>query len=159
MNLYEIANAIQDISEMVDEDGVLLPEAEKALDELQMTQTEKFKNLWALIKNLSSNAEMIKAEKQRLAAKQSALENKVDRLKAYLKFIMEKSNMNKFEAWIFSFSLRNFSSVVVANIDSLPEEYKKITTEAKKTELAAALKEWKTIEWVSIATNKSIIIK
>jgi len=45
MNLYEIANAIQNISEMVDEDGVLLPEAEKALDELEMTKTEKFKNL------------------------------------------------------------------------------------------------------------------
>ena len=159
MNLYEIIWAIQDISEMVDEDGVLLPEAEKALDELQLTQAEKFKNLWALIKNLSAQAEMVKSEKQRLAAKQSALENKVDRLKAYLKFIMEKWNIKKYEAWIFSFSLRAFSSVVVANIDSLPDEYKKITTEAKKTELAAALKEWKNIDWVSITTNNSIIIK
>lgn len=45
VNLYEIANEINEIVEMVDENGVLLPEAEIRFTELQMDKTQKFKNI------------------------------------------------------------------------------------------------------------------
>lgn len=159
MNLYEIMQSINEVIEMVDDDWVLLPEAEKYLNELEITQAEKFKNLWALIKNLSSNAEELKAEKQRLAEKQRQTENKIDRLKKYLQFIMEWEKLNKYEVWIFSFSLRNSSSVRIDDWVLLPDEYVKVTIDPKKNEIKEALKNWIIIDWCSIIENKSLIIK
>lgn len=158
-NLYEIIKQIEDISEMVDEDWVLLPEAEKKLDELELTQQEKFKWLWSLIKNMESTINEIKLEKQRLSEKQRILENKVLRIKLYLKFILEWMKTNKYKAWVFSFSLRKSQSVVVLDWTLLPDEFVKITVEPKKTELKEALKSWQVIEWVSMQENLSLVIK
>lgn len=159
MNLYEIMHSINEVIEMVDEDWVLLPQAEQYLNELQITQAEKFRNLWALVKNLSSNLDEIKLEKQRLTEKQRITENKIDRLKSYLKFVMEWQSLNKYEAWVFSFSLRNSTSVKVEDNVLLPAEYTKITIEPRKTEIKEALNNWIIIEWCSLVENKNLIIK
>lgn len=139
-SLYDIAEAIEAVSNMVDEDGVLLPEAEAAFDELQMEKEQKFENIAKLIKNLNADAEACKIEKARLDIKKKNAENKVERLKAYLKFVMEKSKQSDYKAGLFSFKIQEFASVVVADVSKLPVEFQNITIEPKKKDLADAMK-------------------
>ena len=159
MNIYEISKAIDEIVEMVDDDGVLLPEAEQTLTDLEMTRVEKFRNLWALCKNINANVESLKEEKRILSAKQKIQENKLERIRKWIFFVMQTENINKYQAGIFDFSLRNWSSIEIVDWTELPKEYTKITIEPKKAELKKALKEWKEIEWVCIVKNKSLTIK
>ena len=158
-NLYDISKQIEEISQMVDEDGVLLPEAEERLEELEISKVEKFRNIAWLIRNIQSNVDSLKTEKMRLANKQRIEENKVDRLKKYLKFIMERDNINKIQAGIFDFSLRNNQSVQIQDWVLLPEEYTKTVITPNKTDLKKAIKNWEEIEGVEIIITKSLTIK
>lgn len=158
MNLYEVVKTIQEVLEMVDDDWVLLPEFEQLLDKLQMDKEEKFENIWKLIKNLESDVNAIKIEKQRLSSKQSIYENKIERLKWYIKFVMQKSNNKTYKAWIFNFWFRKSSSLNIDNIDLIPDEFKKVTIEAMKNEIKSALKLWTKVEWVSIVENENLTI-
>ena len=159
MNLYEISKVIQEVSEMVDEHWVLLSEAETVLNNLEMTQTEKFKNIWGLIKNLDSNINELKVEKNRLWEKQKVLENKKERIKAWLKFVMEWTPWNMtINAWIFKFKLRAFSSVFIEEWIELPEKYVKVVVSPNKTLIKQDLWLWVEIPWTSIVKTNSVII-
>jgi len=161
MNLYDISKAINEISEMVDDDWVLLPEAEEKLTNLEMTKTEKFKNLWGLIKNIDANINALKEEKKILWYKQKVLENKKERWLKWIKFVMESTPWNMpIEAWIFKFKLRAFSSVQIDDWEKIPEKYinTKIEQNPDKKLIAKDIKDWVEIPWASIVKNNSVII-
>ncbi len=158
VSLYDIAEEINSIVEMVDEDGVLLPEAEAKFEELIMDKTVKFKNIGGLIKNLTAYADAFKEEKKRLTRHQQIAENKVERLKSYLKFIMQKNGDKVVEAGTFKFSFRSSSSILVDDPTKLPAEFQKITVEAKKIELKEALEGGAVIEGVSVAHGENLVI-
>ena len=80
MNLFEIENEImncwdQETGEILDSDR---------LDQLEMERDTKIENIALYIKNLTADAEALKAEKQSFAERQKAAENKVESLKKYL---------------------------------------------------------------------------
>ena len=83
MNLFEIENEImncwdQETGEILDSDR---------LDQLEMERDTKIENIALYIKNLTADAEALKAEKQSFAERQKAAENKVESLKKYLSLI------------------------------------------------------------------------
>lgn len=158
VNLYEIANEINEIVEMVDENWVLLPEAEIRFTELQMDKTQKFKNIGWLIKNLAAYEEAAKIEKQRIDLNRKIAANKVERLKAYLKMIMIKNGDKEFTTWTFKFSFRKSSSIEVVDASKLPKIYQKITIEANKTALKEALEAGKKIKGVSVVPGQNLQI-
>lgn len=91
MNLYEINSALQAaVDDCIDpETGEILDESLlDAIDELQMTRDEKIENLCLYIKNLRSDADQLKAEKQAFAKRQAAAEAKADRLTRYLSDVL-----------------------------------------------------------------------
>ena len=80
MNLFEIENEImncwdQETGEILDSDR---------LDQLEMERDTKIENIALYIKNLTADAEALKAEKQSFAERQKAAENKAELLKKYL---------------------------------------------------------------------------
>ena len=80
MTLYEIDKAITDLADP--ETGEITDF--EALDNLQMARDQKIENIACYYKNLVSDAEAIKAEKEALAERQKVAENKAARLKEYL---------------------------------------------------------------------------
>ena len=79
MNLFEIENEImncwdQETGEILDSDR---------LDQLEMERDTKIENIALYIKNLTADAEALKAEKQSFAERQKAPENKAELLKKY----------------------------------------------------------------------------
>ena len=83
MTLYEIDAAL---TGLVDEDGVILDI--DAFEALEMERDAKVEGMALWIKNLKAEVEAIKNEEQTLAARRKADENKIERLKSYIAYIM-----------------------------------------------------------------------
>lgn len=80
MNLYEIKNEILNCVDM--ETGEIVDI--KKLESLQMERDQKIENIGCWIKNLLSDAEALKSEKENLAKRQKVAESKATSLKEYL---------------------------------------------------------------------------
>ena len=78
--LYEISNEILNCVDM--ETGEVIDEGK--LSQLQMAFDDKVEGIALWIKDLLSDADAIKAEKDKLADRQRVCENKAKRLKDYL---------------------------------------------------------------------------
>ncbi|MDD6788832.1 MAG: siphovirus Gp157 family protein, partial [Lachnospira sp.] len=87
MTLYEINSALQAaVDDCIDpETGEILDESLlDAIDGLQMARDEKIENICLCIKNLRSDADQLKAEKQAFEKRYAATKAKADRLTKYL---------------------------------------------------------------------------
>ena len=114
MNIYEIDRAIM---ECVDSETGEIIDLEK-LAELQLARDAKIEGVALWIKNLTANALNIREEEKRLADRRKAIENKTERLKAYLTDALAG---NKFETAKCSLSFRSSASVAVDDEDALME--------------------------------------
>jgi FtsZ-binding cell division protein ZapB len=83
-SLYEIAGMYRQILDMEPESDDEFGAMMTALDELQGELTEKADNIVRYMRNLNAEAEALKAEEAALYKKRRAVENKAERLKAYL---------------------------------------------------------------------------
>lgn len=158
MKLYEIDNAILDCIDM--ETGEVI-DIEK-LNELQMERDTKIENVACWIKDLKAEAEAIKKEKQALADRQKAAENKAESLKKWLAYAL---NGEKFKTAKCAVSFRKSEIVEVtdAGIKSLMKEHDELLTykapEPNKTAIKQALKDGLNVDGVQLVHNTSTIIK
>lgn len=153
MNLFEIENEImncwdQETGEILDSDR---------LDQLEMERDTKIENIALYIKNLTADAEALKAEKQSFAERQKAAENKVESLKKYLATYLAGQ---KFSTPRVAISFRKTSSVNVTDISQLPEEFLKFADlMPDKTAIKAAIKAGTSVAGAEIVEGKSMSIK
>lgn len=155
--LYEIDNEIRILiaSAEVDEDGEYIIDIDK-LNALQMERTAKLTGVAVWVKNLMAEADMLKAEKKKLADRQQAVENKVERLKSWLKESGEPINDPRVKV---SFR-KSPDSVEVFSTERLPSMYFRVKTEPDKTAIKKALQDGKDIPGARLITDGiSITIK
>ena len=153
MNLYEIDNAIMNCVDM--ETGEIVDM--EALEDLQMERNQKIENIGCWIKNLLADAKALKEEKDNLAARQKAAENKAASLKAFLSRYL---NGEKFKTAKVAISYRKSDSVDITEGAVIPEEYLKYSEPTPdKIGLKAALKAGEKIQGISLVTSNNIQIK
>ena len=151
--LYEIN---QEILNCVDMETGEIIDMDK-LGELQLAFDVKVENIALWIKNLLSDAEAIKAEKNRLAERQKSCENKAKSLKEYLNTYLEGQ---KFKTPKVSISYRRSESVEVTDISKLDKEYlKAIEPEVDKTKIKKAMKDGAEIKGVTLVQNQNMQIR
>lgn len=152
-SLYEINAEIENCVDM--ETGEIL-DIEK-LEKLQIEFDEKVENIALWIKNLNAEAEAVKKEKNALAERQKACENKEQDLRNYLSSFL---NGQKFKTARVSISYRKSESVEVSDISALdPEYYKVIQPEADKTKIKNAIKNGMSLAGVSLIEKQNIQIR
>lgn len=153
MNLFEIENEImncwdQETGEILDSDR---------LDQLEMERDTKIENIALYIKNLTADAEALKAEKQSFAERQKAAENKVESLKKYLATYLAGQ---KFSTQRVAISFRKTSSVNVTDMTAIPKEYLKFADPTvDKNAIKAAIKAGTSVAGAEIVEGKSMSIK
>lgn len=153
MNLFEIN---EEIMKCVDAESGEIIDVEK-LEQLKMEETSKIENIACWIKNLLSDAEALKVQKQAFVDRQKAKENKAESLKKYLS---DHLAGQKFSTDKVAISFRKTSSVNVTNMSALPEEYLKFADPTPdKTAIKNAIKSGKKIAGAEILENQSISIK
>lgn len=159
MKLYEIDSAILDCIDM--ETGEVIDT--ERLDALQMERDAKIENVALWIKDLKAEADAIKAEKQKLAERQKAAENKAENLKKWLAYALDGQ---KFSTAKCAVSFKNTESVEVTD-DGLYNlmrggkdellTYK--MPEPNKTAIKQAIKDGLSVSGVQLVQNVSTIIK
>lgn len=169
MRLWEISREIEAL-ENAAEDGMLIDEEtgelmtfEQAIDALKMARDEKIENIGLWIKNLTYEAEAIKAEEDKLAKRRRAAEAKRDSLKGYLMAAMvhEDGTADKFRSARCTITVRRNAPSVVCDEDILPDAYKVVSTTAApdKKRLGELLKAGQIIPGAHLETSRSVIIR
>lgn len=157
MNLYEINEKLElgfdaETGEILDTEY---------LDKLAMERDSKIENIALWIKNLKSEAEALKAEKDVFAQRQKSAENKMEQLKKYIANVL---GGEKFKTEKVSISYRKSESVEVEDMRKLMDfgdesfiKYAEPT--ANKTAIKAAIKSGIEVPGVRLTENNNMQIK
>lgn len=158
MNLYDLSCQMAQLQEML-ETGSIDEQIYKDTIESLDVET-KVTNICAAIRNLQGIAEMFKAEKDRLAARQQTAENGVKRLKESLLNYMLITDQKKIKKGLFSVSVGNSEKVVVTDQKEIPKQY--LIEQAAKvnlTEIKSAIKAGAEVPGATIETNSFLTIR
>lgn len=161
MKLYEIDEKIMEaFDRAIDADTgeILDAQAFAELDSLQIMRGEKIEGVLLWIKNLSAEAEALKAEKQAFESRQRQAANKAESLKRYISGVL---NGEKFKTAKVSVTWRKSEAAgYTGDVFELPEDcrtYKDPTV--NKTELKKRLKAGEVIPGAELVVRNNIRIK
>lgn len=158
MNLYEIDHAILGCVDM--ETGEIVNV--DALNALEMDRDAKIENIALWIKNLLSDVEQMKAERDALAEREKSAKNKAENLKKYLSGYLSGK---KFSTPKVAISFRNSTSVEVSDINKImslddADSYLKYSEPTPdKTAIKNAIKSGVQIPGCSLVEKSNIQIK
>jgi hypothetical protein len=163
--LYEINHQIEDlISANIDPDtGMINPEIQEELEDLEMQREQKILNIAKYVKNLESDALQHKEESKRQSEKARKLQNKADYLCGYI-----RTNMDRNEQYEDAQASVGYSKIPSVEIDDNvkhdPEKYLsdwyytlKTTAQIDKKSLLNAIQKGEIHDGVRIKYN--LIIK
>ena len=153
MRLYEIDEAILSC---IDADTGEILDADK-LNALQIEREKKLENVALWIKNLTSDAEALKAEKQAFAERQKAAENKAESLK---KWLTDALAGEKFKTTRVAVSFRKTKSVQVDDIFALDNSFLKYAEPtADKAAIKKAIEAGQEVAGATLVENVSCSVK
>ena len=122
MKIYEIPGALRELLDRLDADpdtGEVDGEALAAYAEYTTAAAEKLEGTACYCRELKAEAEAIKAEEERLAKRRKALENKSERLKAYMMPALEAMG-GKVKGVMVSLRIGTTQAVKVLDLEVLP---------------------------------------
>ena len=158
MTLYEINEQIRNAIELGydPETGEILDAS--ALEQLQMDRDEKIENICLYIKDLAAEATAIKAEESALADRRKASERKSESLKRYLQAMLDGQKWKSSKAVV---SYRKTQSVIVDNLDEIPNDFMRIktTSEPDKVAIKDALKAGTEVAGCHLEEGQSMSVK
>ena len=164
MNLYQLHEGYLNLVEVLEnagEDDNLRELVTNSLNEIEDSIKDKADNVVRFIRNLESEANAIKKKKKRLSEMRKKREKQVENLKQYLFDFTKVADGQKIKGSIFTVSIKkNPASVVVDDLEAIPEEYKRVKTviEADKTLLKKVLKDGE-VAGVHLEQKESLNIK
>lgn len=122
--LYEIKNELNELLLMADEQGLSLDDIKDTMDGIEFEFEEKADSTAKMIKTLIADADSVKAEKDRLAKRETALRNSANNLKKYLETMMLEVKKKKFKTTLFSFNIQKNPKTVEVEVEELlPKKY------------------------------------
>lgn len=163
MRLYELAAAyrsaaerLEDEERLLEEDGVVPDDSMRAvLDTIEDGVETKVENCMVMAKEWEAEAEALKEEEGRLAKRRKALENRADRLRGYVKDSLIVAGLQKLKTRLFSFTINKAKpSVVVDNIELVPELFLRVKKEPEKAAIKTYLEEGGNIPGVHLDPGK-----
>ena len=164
MNLYELNLAFNNLLEVLEntEDEITKDLVTNSLNEIKMQTTEKIENIIKYIKNLESETVAIETEVKRLQQRKKATENKINRLKEYLKDFTSTTENKKYNTGLFTLSVRkNAPSVNVVDLKAIPNTFikKEVVETVDKAAIKKAIKDGQEVSGVELIQSESILIK
>ena len=160
--LYEID---QEILDCVDRETGEILDSEK-LDALQMERGRKLEGVALWVKDLTAEAEAVKAEADKLIARKRALDNKIAGLKMWLLMALDGEKLktprcNVYYTHSQKLAVADEAELIYA-IQTLdePERFLRFRTpELKKDEIKKAMKDGWTFIGASLEDTESVVIR
>lgn len=152
-NLYAINAAILDCVDL--ETGEIIDLVR--LRALQLEREQKIENVALWIKNLLSDAEQYKEEKDAFAEKERAAKARAEKLKEYLRDALAGE---KFKTTRVNVYYSSSNRVIVDDVLNLPPRFVRFADpEPDKKEIMAAIKAGEEVVGAHIESSQSIVIK
>ena len=137
MQLYKLAQQFQEVQELSGEMDV-----GDTLDAISMEIEEKAKNIGFVFKNMEGQEKIIADEIKHLQERKSALSNRKERLKDYLRENMTACGITKIECDLFSINCVPGRDIVSIDDETkIPKDFIKVVESVDKTALLKALKD------------------
>lgn len=157
--LYKLAadyNHVIDLADQLDE-GTL----KDTLDSIEEVFDDKVENIAKAIKEIEGQAEMIKAEKDRLAKREQTMRNNAKSMKRYMQDQMEAVGKRKVQGKLLTVAIqRNASSIRIESEENIPKEYYVPQPDKlDKTHLKQELKQGVEIPGVELVQTESVRIR
>ena len=162
MNIYQIQNEyLLLINQIIENGGEVTPQQELNLQITKDQLQDKGTNYAFVIKKLDAECDIIDAEIKRLTELKKVRQNACERLKSNISHAMQIFEVDKIESPLIKLSFRKSQSVNVADVNSLPAEYKtiKVTEQADKVKIKQSLMNGETIEGCEIINSQNLQIK
>lgn len=132
-NLYKLTSNYEQVMNLLYEEEI---DEQMILDTLESIEgdiEDKADGYAKIIKELLGDVDNIKAEKQRLEARQKSFENRAKFLKDNLQNTMQQLGKTKFKTELFSFGIQKNGGKQALTIDGeIPDTYKKLVEDTEK---------------------------
>lgn len=154
MRLYEIDAAILDCID--EETGEILDVGK--LTKLSIERESKIEGVALWVKNLKSDVEALKAERDTFAERAKQASKKLESLSEWLRTSL---NGQRFDTSLVSVSSRKSEAVGITDINVIPDEYvtETITETPDKREIKIALKSGEKVPGCDLVLKDNIQIK
>ena len=131
-----------------------------ALDEVQVELTEKADHIVRYIRNLTSEAEALKAEEAALYKKRKSAENKAERLKAYLAAQMTLCGLRELKAGLFKLKFQPTAPAIsIVDKSAVPKKFHRVKIEIDKLAIRDALKNGEDVPGIEIQRGETLVIR
>lgn len=158
--LYQIKESYLSLMDEIEaSEGILSEDQENALEINKSELDSKSIAYLEVIKSSKAFISTIDDEIKRLEALKKRNSNLIDRLESSLLSAVQL--FGEFNIGTLTFGKRKSESVIVEDINGLPDEFKtvKVTEQANKADLKKAINSGEEIEGVSIQTNFNLAVK
>jgi hypothetical protein len=157
-NLFNIDAELYEVySEIENNGGEMSPELEAALEITEAERMTKGEGYVYVIKQLKSQADLLKAEAKRLQEIAKQYENSADKLADRL--LQSVIAHGQIKTAFVTISTRKSKSVSITDESLLKAEYLRIKTEPNKTAIKEALESGQDVQGALIVENYSLNIK
>jgi hypothetical protein len=162
LTIYQIEQSYNQLAEeLIDNDGELTPELSEQLAITEEQLQNKSVAYSFVIKEMDADIDIIEAEIKRLQAAKKQREKASEYLKEKIKHAMDTFQIEEIKTPLVKINFRKSETVEVEDVNLLPLLYKvvKITEQADKAAIKAALKDGVEVTGCSIATHRNLQIK
>lgn len=157
-NLYEMTQAATMLYDMLQNEEIDEYTVNDTIE--SMGADEKVENYCKIIKQFQADADMFKAECDRIAARKKTAENAIERMKTALLDFMQASKQEKIKAGTFSVSTATTKAVNIIDETQIPEQYlKPQPAKIDKAEISKALKNGEIVAGAELIENKGVRIR
>ena len=158
MNLYDIADNIRVLADMVEAEGGEFDEQTIAdtLDGLEGDLNQKADNIGKLVKMLGRQADACELESVRLKDRAEKLRQRSDSVTAYLHACMKVVGIRKVDNELFNIALRKTPDVIELDEELLPKKWfvEKITERPDRRGILAAVKAGQSVRGATLVTDR-----
>lgn len=165
-NLYQIDSKIYDLltlpeSEIVDEDGVVIRDVWKELEELQGERVDKLVDSMRVAAEMDENAKAISEEIARLTVRKKHFQERAAAIRQRVATSMAQADEKSVENNLARVTLVRTKAVEVLDETELPLQYlrSKTIVEADKKAIAEKLKAGEEVPGAALKENLSVRIK
>lgn len=154
--LYELNEKVNRFEFQIDEETGEILNADE-LEQIELERSEKLENIALWVKNLTSDAEAYKREKESFAEKERVAKNKIESLKNYLNFVL---NGDTYKSDRVSVTYRKSTALNIIDEYALPAKFFiPQPPKVDKTAIKAAIKSGEEVLGAEIVERQNIQIK
>ena len=162
VHLYEINSEIAALEALIDayaaeHEGDIPEDLDSRLETMKGIKNDKLLDLGRWVKNMEAEAEAVKVEKQKLAARQSALEHKAERIRQYIAASLQPGEKLADTNTVFSW--RKSVSTEIIDAEMIPDDFCAIIRKPSATEIKAAIQSGKQVPGARLNEKLNLQIK